>query len=169
VSSAEIRYGLGWHKGRGFLREVGAGLVGYITGLPLIGLGMLASMLLMRYFGEPGQGGHPIQDMPIDSPIDILQLYLLASVMAPLVEETMFRGALFHHLRRRFPWIISTLIVTVIFAAIHPQGWVAIPVLGCVAVVLAGIREWRGSLIGSITAHAIHNGAAISLLVLMSR
>jgi membrane protease YdiL (CAAX protease family) len=58
--------------------------------------------------------------------------------------------------------------VSVIFAAIHPQGWVAIPVLGGIAMMLAGLREWRGSLIASMTAHAINNGVAVLMLVALA-
>ena len=81
-------------------------------------------------------------------------------------EELMFRGAYFSHLRERFGWLTSALVVAVLFAAIHPQGWTAIPALASLAVVLAGIREWRGSIIGCMTAHAINNAVAMAVLFL---
>ncbi len=166
VGWGEMRYGLGLHAGGGFLREVGSGVVGYIAGLPILGIGMLISFFLISHFGQPGQGGHPIQDMPIESARDVIQLLLLASVMAPVLEEMMFRGALFHHLRRKFGWLVSSLIVSLVFAAIHPQGWMAIPALGSVAIVLAGLREWRGSIIASMAAHALNNGVIVLIMAL---
>ena len=78
----------------------------------------------------------------------------------------MFRGAFYHHLRSRLPWPLAAGLVGVLFAAIHPQGWSAIPLLGAVGFVFAAMREWRGSIIAPIVAHAINNGAVVTLLVL---
>ena len=94
-------------------------------------------------------------------------LFLLVAVWAPFSEELFFRGFLYHHLRGRFGWIMSAVIVGVVFAAVHPQGWTAIPVLGSIAFILAGVREWRGSLIGPIAAHAFNNGMLIGFMYLV--
>ena len=83
-----------------------------------------------------------------------------------MTEETFFRGALFHHLRGRFTAVFSALTTALLFAAIHPQGWVAIPALASLGFVFAMLREWRGSLIAPIVAHAINNGFIMTLLVL---
>jgi membrane protease YdiL (CAAX protease family) len=85
------------------------------------------------------------------------------------MEETMFRGALFHHLRRRWGWLGSASVVAVIFAIIHPYGWVAVPALGSTALVLAALREWRGSIIAPMVAHACHNFIATTALLLLLR
>jgi membrane protease YdiL (CAAX protease family) len=58
-------------------------------------------------------------------------------------------------------------VVSLVFAAIHPQGWVAIPVLGSIALILAALREYRGSLIAPMTAHALNNALAVLMMVLM--
>ena len=96
-------------------------------------------------------------------------IFVLAAIWAPLMEETMFRGALFNHLRGRQGWLVSSLIVGVLFALVHPQGWTAIPVLGSIGAVLASVREWRGSLIGPMTAHALNNATAITVVLLLVR
>jgi membrane protease YdiL (CAAX protease family) len=90
-----------------------------------------------------------------------LGIFVLATVWAPVTEELMFRGMLLGHLRERWGWWISAPVVGLVFALIHPQGWAAVPVLTSLAVVFAGIREWRGSVIGCITAHGVHNGVAL--------
>lgn len=161
-SWSDIFTALGWRRGHGVFREIAAGLIGHIAGLPVVVLAMLVTWLLINLTGN--NPTHPVQDMPLDSGWDLLRLFLLASVLAPLVEETLFRGALFHHLRARFGWWISAGIVSLIFAAIHPQGWVAIPVLGTLAMVFAALREWRGSLIAPIAAHALNNGVMVLLM-----
>jgi membrane protease YdiL (CAAX protease family) len=81
----------------------------------------------------------------------------------------MFRGALFHHLRRRRPWLVSAPLTALIFAMLHPQGWVTVPALGSIAIVLAGLREWRGSIIAPMAAHALNNFLAVTLAVVLLR
>ena len=108
---------------------------------------------------------HPVQSADTDAPGAALQLYLLACVWAPLVEETMFRGALLHHLRRRWHWLLSAAVSAFIFAAIHPQGWTFIPTLGAIGFALALLREWRGSIVAPVVAHACNNFVIVSLLL----
>jgi membrane protease YdiL (CAAX protease family) len=81
----------------------------------------------------------------------------------------MFRGILFHHLRTRWSWPASAGLVALIFAAIHPQGWAAIPILGAIAIVLAALREWRGSIIAPVAAHAFNNFIVITIALLFLR
>jgi membrane protease YdiL (CAAX protease family) len=163
---ARLRRGLGWHAGRGIFREIGSGILGYLAGLPIVALGLVATIALIMIFGF--QPSHPIQEQARDSGIvNVILLFLLASVWAPLVEETMFRGAMYHAMRRWMAPVLSALIVAFLFAAIHPQGISTIPVLMSLAFVFAMIREWRGSLLGPMIAHALHNSILITLNVIL--
>lgn len=160
---AEVMYELGWHRGRGVWREIAAGLLGYIGFLPLLVVCVMVTLVLGRAFGS-GPIEHPIVPMLINgSPIELALLVVLAGGFAPVVEETFFRGALFNHLRGRWRWGAAAPMVGLIFALIHPQGWTAIPVLGGIGVMLCALREWRGSLIAPMTAHAVNN---LSLMVI---
>ncbi|HTL30803.1 MAG TPA: type II CAAX endopeptidase family protein [Tepidisphaeraceae bacterium] len=163
VPREEIWRALGWSRGRGVLKEIGCGILGYITGLPVIAIGMLLVMVLVLI--SKSSPSHPIQNELSTAPMRVLELYIIAAVWAPVFEETMFRGALFSFMRSRFRWLFSASIVALIFAMIHPQGWTTWPALFAIAMVLAGIREWRGSIIGSMTAHALHNGMLVTILI----
>jgi membrane protease YdiL (CAAX protease family) len=77
----------------------------------------------------------------------------------------MFRGALYNHVRAKLPWWAAALLVGVIFASIHPQGWVGIPLLTAIAMTLATLREWRGSIIAPMTAHACTNAVTLTMLL----
>ena len=99
----------------------------------------------------------------------IIILFFAACVIAPLAEESIFRGAFYHYLRTRHGVFFSVLVTGLIFAAVHPQGITALPVLCAIGVNLALIREWRGSLIASITAHSLNNGMVTMLVVFMFR
>ncbi|MEO1084927.1 MAG: CPBP family intramembrane glutamic endopeptidase [Acidobacteriota bacterium] len=96
-----------------------------------------------------------------------VELGLLASVAvlwAPVVEESLFRGVFYHYLRGRSGPVLSAFLVSLAFAAIHPQGLAGIPFLISLAMTLAFVREWRGSLIAPITVHLLHNGLVMTLL-----
>ncbi len=165
ASWSDVRAGIGWHRGRGIVREMCAGLFGYLAGFPVLAAMFLITGALASVWGMPT---HPLfEHTGVRS--HVLTLYLLGCVGAPLVEETMFRGVLFHYLRRGHGRFVSALLSALLFAAIHPQGIVALPVLTGMALVFAGIREWRGSLIASMFAHALNNGAVISLALALAQ
>jgi membrane protease YdiL (CAAX protease family) len=102
-----------------------------------------------------------------------LQILFVASVGAPFVEETMFRGVLYRHLREatagRGRWrsvVVSALVAAFLFAALHPQGLLGILPLMALACGFTAAREWRGSLVPSMTVHALHNGMLTVMLIL---
>ena len=85
----------------------------------------------------------------------------------------MFRGLLYRHLREksRFlgrpgSFLVSATAVSFVFAAIHPQGVLALPALMALAFAFALLREWRGSLVPAMLAHGINNGIVLALNLL---
>ena len=169
-----LRRAAGLHLGRGFFREVGCGLLGYVAILPVVALGIAATAVLTLVVadmaGDGGAAPTPIAH-PIVSEIAkgdwriLLAMFALASVAAPLFEESLFRGAFHGGMRgRRYTFWISALINSLIFAAIHPQGLMAVPALAAMGFGFSMLREWRGSLIAPMTAHAFHNGTVVLVL-----
>lgn len=156
------RYGLGWHAGFGAVREIGLGLVGYIAGIPVIAIGFAITALLVK--ASNASPSHPIEYMIGHGNAVLILVVVMASIWAPLTEETLFRGALFHGLRGRHGWLVSAIVSSFIFAAIHPQGWTVVPTLMAIAIVFAGIREWRATVLSSAAAHCLHNSLLILLM-----
>jgi len=158
-----VRQSLGWHRGRGIWIEIAFGFLGYIAYLPILLLSAYITVLLSH--GKAMT--HPVVPELMQAHGNHMLLIILAAVVAaPIMEETFFRGALFAHLRSRRRWIIAAPLVGLIFAVIHPQGWPAIPVIGGLGVFLCALREWRGSLIAPMTAHALNNLGALTLLLI---
>jgi membrane protease YdiL (CAAX protease family) len=155
ISRREWREGLGLQRGQGVWREIGAGLLGYLTGFPIFFAGILLTALLAWL--TDGSAAHPAVDQASGGPVAIIGLFLAAAVWAPWVEETVFRGALYRYMRSRTTTLLSAATVGFFFAVVHPQGYVAIPALMSLGAVLAYIRHWRGSIIASMAAHAAHN------------
>jgi membrane protease YdiL (CAAX protease family) len=161
----DVRTAFGLHAPRGFFREAIAGIIGYIAGFPVAILGILITLLLVTISGQ--KASHPIAESVTGGPLVLLLIFFLASIFAPITEELMFRGALYAHMRQRFGFILSGLSTGILFAAIHPQGWAAIPALTALAFVFAGIREWRGSIWPGVIAHAMNNTVVMAMLVVM--
>lgn len=167
LTRGERRAGFGLHRGRGGWREIGAGLIGYCAGLPIVAIGVGLTMVLT--VATRADASHPLNHLTGVSPLALVFLGVLAAVWAPVVEELFFRGAFYSAWRQRWGRWVSGLATGVIFAAVHPQGWTAIPALGAVGLVLALLREWRGSLIAPMTAHALNNGTLFVLMIVVMR
>ncbi len=82
---------------------------------------------------------------------------LAASVLAPIGEETLFRGFIFQGLRTRFPLWGAVLLDGVLFGLIHIPFWLIVPSLAAVGCGLAIIYNRRHSLLASMTAHCLFN------------
>jgi membrane protease YdiL (CAAX protease family) len=193
LSAADLSAVSGLNRGRGVLREVGAGVVGYLATLPLLGIGLFGTILLAAAAGligaEVSAGGevdpvtallpatgpaHPIVGEIGRSLGVTLLLLLTGAVAAPVVEEVFFRGCLHTHLRHVFGGlggpvavILASFTSAFLFAVIHPQGWIAVPALMSLAIGFSLAREWRGGLIAPITMHAINNGVVLGMLSLV--
>ncbi len=165
---------LGWHRGEGVWKEIGCGILGYSGVLAIASIGIALTWILTISVGTFSGGGaeaaaepagpepHPILGWMFSGDwIARILCLLLAAVLAPLLEEAVFRGALHRYLRGRLGFFASALITGVIFAGLHPQGWMAIPALGAIGIGFSLLREWRDSLIAPMVAHSINNGALI--------
>jgi membrane protease YdiL (CAAX protease family) len=83
----------------------------------------------------------------------------------------MFRGVFYRHLREATrrgglaaSLLVSGLVNSFLFAAVHPQGLLAVPVLMALALGFTLAREWRGSLLAGMVAHGLNNGLVALLM-----
>lgn len=177
-----VRHDVGLTLGGGVPREAVLGAAGYVATLPILGAGVLVTLALIFLQGllapEPptfapaGGPAHPvIVEMGGSGVWPKLQILALAVLAAPLVEETMFRGVLYRHLRgatanlgRAASIVFGAAGNSFVFAAIHPQGALAIPALMSLATGMTLLREWRGTLLPSMIVHGISNGLVMCLL-----
>ena len=185
VSWRDVCHDIGWTVGRRPWLDPLLGVGGYAMTLPLLAAGVMMMLFLVyaqSLFADPpptfapaGGPAHPvILALTGDSWWPKIQVLFLASVAAPIVEETMFRGVLYRHLRGATAGsgmatsvIVSTTINGFLFAIIHPQGWVTVPALMALAYGFALMREWRDSVLPSMLMHGISNGLVISLLIVV--
>jgi membrane protease YdiL (CAAX protease family) len=180
----QVRSDLGLAVGDEAVTEVACGVGTYLAAVPLLFAGILVMLGLVFVqrrlgLGDPLSGGgptHPIVGVALTANWWVwVQVFLVACVAAPLVEEIMFRGALYRHLReasgrggRALRILFSAFASSFLFAMIHPQGWLGVPPLMGLAFVFALAREWRGTLLPPMIAHGVNNGVSTLLLLLMA-
>jgi membrane protease YdiL (CAAX protease family) len=153
------------HRGQGVLREMGAGLLGWLAALPLLVIGIIAASWITKLTGD--FPSHPIVDAFAGDPWAKFGAVMLAVVWAPLTEEITFRGLLFPGLSAWLRWVPGVLMSAFVFAVIHPQGWAGVPAIMALAATFSILRMWRQSLVAPMTAHAMNNGVMCAMMLLM--
>lgn len=172
VSLDRLRTDLGLHAPGGVLRELGAGLMMYLAWVPVfVSVVVVSAMLMILWQAASGaETGEPPSNPIIDflSGADALGLVLfatLAVLWAPLAEELIFRGCLYRHARSRVGVIIAAVLSAGAFGVMHGYHFIMLAPVISLGVLFALMREWRGSLIGPMFAHFLHNGTLIGLLI----
>jgi membrane protease YdiL (CAAX protease family) len=137
------------------------GLAGWLAGLPLATVAMLANQWLLFALGR-GAPLQPVLERYVESHGWDRAVGLFAVVaLAPLFEEVVFRGAIYRGLRGLAGVWPAALGSGLVFAAIHGAAPQALPIL-VLGVLLALCYERAGTLLAPITLHALHNGAALA-------
>jgi membrane protease YdiL (CAAX protease family) len=153
---------LGWQR---TTRGMGYGLLTLLLILPLF---WLVSLLSGSLF-DTERGTNPVIQTLLSTRSVWMQVYLAlaAMVMAPLVEETFYRGLLFRALGERVPFWGAALLSGLLFALAHGQLMAILPIT-VLGTAFAFLTRHTGSLLASATAHGVYNGlVTIALLVLL--
>lgn len=87
-------------------------------------------------------------------------------VIAPIIEEVIFRGWLYGKLRARYAMPISILLTSILFGIVHLQWNVGVNVFAT-SVVLCLMREITGTVYSGILLHVLKNGIAFFLLYIL--
>jgi uncharacterized protein len=126
----------------------------------LAGGGMLALLVSFagRFFNEKGE--LPIEEL-FRSRSTVILLMSFGVLVAPLVEETMFRGFLYPILARRLGMAAGVVVTGVLFGAMHAQqlwgGWGQIVLLIGVGIFLTWVRARTGTVAASYFVHLGYN------------
>lgn len=152
---------LGLHQVLGW-KEIGLALAGVIVYFILtIVLSLIAMNLLtgVDMTQEQDLGG-----IEPRSTVEMLVVFGLLVVVGPVVEEVIFRGYLYGKIRQSgAPFWLTTLVVSLLFGAVHLQWNVAIDTFA-LSVVMCLTREATGTLWPSILMHMAKNGIAFYVL-----
>ncbi len=146
-----------------FWREIGwrhlparANAVQFLTGGAVLAL---IATFASGYFNS--KESLPIEQL-LQARISMTLFAVLGVLVAPLVEETIFRGFLYPVIARRLGVIAGVLITGILFGLMHAAqlwgGWGQIVLLIAVGVVLTWVRARTGTVTASYFVHLGYNG-----------
>jgi len=147
----------------GFWRTLGIGLVLLLAAYPLI---YLADAMMQR-FGGGGVNSSRQQIVDLFSGSETIGqrmiIIFLAVVIAPISEEFIFRFFLYGVFKRYGGWFVALILSSLLFAAVHMHmpSFAALFALGCC---FAVAYEWSGSILVSMTMHALFNATTLTFL-----
>jgi membrane protease YdiL (CAAX protease family) len=131
------------------------------SALRCLGGGAMLAILVTfagRFLNEKGE--LPIEELFRSRPTVIL-LMGFGILVAPLVEETMFRGFLYPIVARRFGIGAGVIVTGILFGAMHAQqlwgGWGQIGLLIMVGIFLTWVRARTGTVAASYFVHLGYN------------
>ena len=119
--------------------------------------------LLLRVTGLGTENVQNLDQIVGSSPFSLFLAVLAAGVVAPLAEETLFRGLVLNGLMKRLGLYGAVLVSSAVFAAAHlqPQLYVPTFILG---IFLSILRIGSGSLWPGIGLHAAFNTVQLLLV-----
>ena len=142
------------------------------TDIGLAPLGFIAYAVLstlvvaLASFVLPGFAPDQVQDIGFKALTDRTG-YILAFttlvVIAPIAEETLFRGYLYGKLRGQVPIWAAMIVTSILFGAVHGQWNVALDTF-VLSMVMCSLREITGSIWAGILLHMLKNLIAFYLL-----
>lgn len=147
------------------------GLFVFMTAFPAVSLVSYIWMSLLTYFKSAGYDV-PAEQQEIvnlftqaETIISFLALWFMATVLAPVAEELLFRGAIYRFLKGRCSTAGAMLISAVLFSLVH-FNVASFPSLVVMGIFLCVAYELSGNLEVSIVFHSIFNLNSIFLIYL---
>jgi uncharacterized protein len=146
------------------LRHVFLALVAWLLGSMSA---VVLTTLLVPLLGQPQSNAREALSLGSDT-FFLAAMVVTLCLIGPLVEELLFRGALFGWLLRWTPGLVALVVSSALFAAIHliPTLLPFLFVLG----VAAGLVRWAtGSTFNSFVVHVCQNTVAVAAVLTQLR
>lgn len=148
-----------WLGAQGVLNEIKAG--------PVIVIASILSLGIQQFLPSASHpGGDELFSNP--TPAVAIAFFIQAVLLAPVIEEFIFRGFMAPAIARVSNPTTGILASAMVFACIHPQGiggWLPLAAFGAMSGYVAYQTK---SLVPSIVMHMLHNGLLL-LLTLVAR
>ena len=146
---------IGWRELPGGEEAPGGVALRFVAGGSVMAI---VVSVLGRFGGENGE--LPIEKL-FDSRLSVVMLMGLGILVAPLVEETIFRGFLYPLLARQFGVPAGIVVTGLVFGLMHAAqlwgGWVQIALLVLVGIVLSWVRAKTRTVAASYIVHLGYN------------
>ena len=143
------------------------GIGGLFANVPVLAFELVILSILSRFVAG---GSHPASEQLLNSnnPATIAKILVLGCIVAPIWEEFLFRGLLFPAITTltRSP-LIGAILSSLMFAGIHPQGFIGILPLTTIAMMCCGLTYQTKSLVPGMILHAVNNFSIMVITIVM--
>jgi hypothetical protein len=137
------------------------GLTTFLVSLPLIVLVGLFWLGVMKLIGLPPDRQDLVRIFTeTKSPAMLIFMIVLATVLAPVTEELVFRAGMFRFARTRLPRWAALLLPACFFAALHNHFATFAPLV-VLGIVFSLAYERTGSIATSMIAHGLFNAYSV--------
>jgi membrane protease YdiL (CAAX protease family) len=166
VRRMDSRRAFGTRRGRTG-REIFFAVLGYLAAFPVICVAAMLSGVLLDALGQEQTFQQVVTMVAEDHQSVVMRVFLcvLAVVIAPVVEEVLFRGMALPVLARYIGFPAAVGVVSLIFALMHGHAPSLAP-LFVVAVAFSLAYTLTGSLRVPIVMHAVFNAVNLGSVVL---
>ncbi len=145
-------------------------------GWPLWAFAPLAVVVALGFDGLTALLGQPLVPEILvpyfQGPFAALVMACASVLVAPVVEELLFRGVLFGAIERLGPAWLAVLLTALPFGLLHVMtygsDWYTILQTFVMGLLLGGLRAWTRSLWPGIVFHAVHNLYATAEVVVLA-
>ena len=147
-------------------RILKSGVCTFLVALPIVTIVSIAWQALLDWSGVPAEPQDLLRMFTqATQPAIIAVMVILATVIAPMTEELLFRATIFRYLRTRSPRWVAFLLSGIVFASLHLSLASFLPLV-VLAMVFSVAFERTGRIGTTMIAHGLFNLHTIILLLL---
>ncbi len=151
----------------GLFKLFGVGVLAWFAAIPLVLFTYMLSIKLFNCAGSNNPIIAIIMDAArIDNFATILLFYSTLGMLAPFIEESLFRGFFYTFLRSRYSVVFSNLLSSGLFALAHLDPGAILP-LFCLGSIFAYLVEITDSTVPAIIAHGLWNSCTFTLVLIL--
>lgn len=162
---------------RGVVSDISMGVLTYLIGFPfVIVVGQIADWILEAHFGVGSYEQVAVRYLKAasETPSLLVAALITILILAPCIEEFLFRGCLQTFLRRHMERKESIFLSSLCFSLFHfslSQGWGNVSLCASLfvfALFLGFIYERQASLVSSVTLHMTFNAVSTARILFFS-
>ncbi len=153
-------------------RDIGLAPVMFVVSLVATGIAMYVASVVLP--GVDLQTEQQVGFENLTERYEILLAFFTLVVLAPICEEFLFRGYLYGKVRRYYNAFWTIILTSLVFGLMHvyagpdlPLQWNVMIGTAVLAVFIAILREYTGSIWAGILVHMLKNGVAFFVLFII--
>ena len=135
-----------------------------------LALAYLSALIILHRSVQPSTPLHEVLEAT-QSPLLIFLFLFLAVVVAPFLEELIFRGYFYHVVSFIKGKGFAIFWISLVFAFLHVGqywgDWVAVGMVTILGFALTALRAWTGTTLASVVMHYVYNAGVTLIPVFM--